>query len=44
MNETPLELLFLALVVLILCSAYFSSSETAMMSLNRYRLRHMVEK
>lgn len=44
MNEAPLELLFLALVLLILCSAYFSSSETAMMSLNRYRLRHMVEK
>lgn len=28
------------LVFLILCSAFFSSSETGMLSLNRYRLRH----
>ena len=27
--------------VLILCSAYFSSSETGMMSINRYRLKHL---
>lgn len=27
---------------LLLCSAYFSSSETAMMKLNPYRLKHMV--
>jgi Mg2+/Co2+ transporter CorB len=33
----------LGLVVLLtLLSAYFSSSETAMMALNRYRLRHLV--
>lgn len=32
------------LVVLIGLSAYFSSSETAMMALNRYRLRHLAEK
>jgi len=29
------------LVFLIICSAFFSSSETGMLSLNRYRLRHM---
>jgi len=29
------------LLVLIVMSAYFSGSETAMMSLNRYRLRHL---
>lgn len=32
------------LFVLIGMSAYFSSSETAMMALNRYRLRHLAEK
>lgn len=44
MNNAPLELLVFTLVVLILCSAYFSASETAMMSLNRYRLRHLAQK
>lgn len=34
-------MLFIALGILILISAYFSSSETGMMSLNRYRLRHL---
>ncbi|WP_369602822.1 HlyC/CorC family transporter [Hahella sp. SMD15-11] len=33
--------LFLLLGLLILLSAFFSSSETGMMSLNRYRLRHL---
>lgn len=41
MNETSLEILFGTLFFLIILSAYFSSSETAMMSLNRYRLRHL---
>ncbi len=34
-------MLFTILGVLILISAYFSGSETGMMSLNRYRLRHL---
>jgi Mg2+/Co2+ transporter CorB len=34
-------MLFIALGMLILISAYFSGSETGMMSLNRYRLRHL---
>ncbi len=34
-------LLFAALALLILISAFFSSSETSMMSLNRYRLKHL---
>jgi Mg2+/Co2+ transporter CorB len=34
-------MLFIILGILILISAYFSSSETGMMSLNRYRLRHL---
>lgn len=32
--------LFLILAILILLSSFFSSSETGMMSLNRYRLKH----
>jgi Mg2+/Co2+ transporter CorB len=32
--------LFSVLVVLLLSSAFFSASETAMMAINRYRLRH----
>lgn len=38
-----MELLIGALVLLIFLSAFFSSSETAMMALNRYRLRHMAK-
>jgi len=33
--------LFIVLGALILCSAYFSSSETGMMSINRYKLKHL---
>lgn len=44
MNETPLEILFSALFVLLILSGFFSSSETAMMALNRYRLRHLAKK
>jgi Mg2+/Co2+ transporter CorB len=40
LNEAPLGLLFTILAVLILLSGFFSSSETGMMSLNRYRLKH----
>ena len=41
MNEAPLGLLFAVLAGLILMSGFFSSSETGMMSLNRYRLKHL---
>lgn len=41
MSDIPLSLLFAALFFLIIFSAFFSSSETSMMSLNRYRLRHL---
>jgi Mg2+/Co2+ transporter CorB len=41
LNTAPLELLFGILAFLILLSGFFSSSETAMMSLNRYRLKHL---
>ncbi len=42
--ETPTLYLFLSIALLILLSAYFSGTETAMMALNRYRLRHMVKR
>ena len=41
MNDAPLGLLFSVLAALIFLSAFFSSSETGMMSLNRYRLKHL---
>ncbi|MCJ8311627.1 MAG: HlyC/CorC family transporter [Pseudomonadales bacterium] len=47
MHELPISIdaiLWIVLVILILFSAFFSSSETAMMSLNRYRLKNMVNK
>lgn len=44
MNELSLEFLFTVLVILILLSAFFSSTETGMMSLNRYRLKHLRKK
>jgi magnesium and cobalt exporter, CNNM family len=41
LDDVPLGVLFGALLVLILISAFFSGSETGMMALNRYRLRHL---
>ena len=41
MNEAPLGILFAILAALIFLSGFFSSSETGMMSLNRYRLKHL---
>ncbi|RKZ35390.1 MAG: magnesium/cobalt efflux protein [Gammaproteobacteria bacterium] len=41
MSEVPLSVLFGVLVLLILLSAFFSGSETSMMALNRYRLKHL---
>lgn len=42
MDDIPLSALLAALAVLLCLSAFFSLSETSMMSLNRYRLRHLV--
>lgn len=41
MNSLPVGYLLGFLVFLIICSAFFSSSETGLLSLNRYRLRHL---
>ena len=39
-GDLPLGVLIGLLVLLLMLSAFFSGSETALMSLNRYRLRH----
>ncbi|HHJ80149.1 MAG TPA: HlyC/CorC family transporter, partial [Candidatus Tenderia electrophaga] len=43
MEDISLNILFTILFFLIILSACFSASETAMMSLNRYKLRHQVQ-
>jgi Mg2+/Co2+ transporter CorB len=43
LNEIPLSILFGVLALLLLLSAFFSGSETALMTLNRYRLQHLVK-
>ena len=43
MNEIPLLAQIIILAVLILCSAFFSGSETSMISLNKHRLKHLAE-
>ncbi len=43
MNDVPLSVLFGILALLLVFSGFFSSSETGMMSLNRYRLRHLAK-
>jgi len=41
-DEIPLSWEFAALVAMLALSAFFSIAETAMMAINRYRLRHLV--
>lgn len=41
MSDVPIGILVAALIVLIILSGCFSGSETGMMALNRYRLRHL---
>lgn len=41
MSEAPITTLLIFLFLLIIMSAFFSSSETSMLSLNRYRLKHL---
>jgi Mg2+/Co2+ transporter CorB len=43
LDNIPLSWQFGALIILLLLSAFFSMSETALMSINRYRLRHLVK-
>ena len=44
MDEFSLGTLFFALVVIVVCSGFFSASETSMMALSRHRLHHLVRK
>ena len=43
MNDIPISMLFGILALMLILSAFFAGSETALMSLNRYRLRHLVK-
>jgi len=43
LDDIPLSVLLTALGILLVISAFFSISEISMMSLNRYRLRHLVQ-
>jgi Mg2+/Co2+ transporter CorB len=43
LDDIPIEALFGALIFLIFLSAFFSGSETGLVSLNRYRLRHLAK-
>ncbi len=43
LNDIPIWVLLSILALLILLSAFFSGSETGLISLNRYRLRHMAK-
>ncbi|MCK3657641.1 magnesium/cobalt efflux protein [Pasteurellaceae bacterium Pebbles2] len=44
MDSIPLSTLFIILAILLILSAYFSGSETGLLSLNRYRMRYLAEK
>jgi len=43
LEDIPVGLLYGTLIILVLISAFFSASETAMMAVNRYRLKHLAE-
>lgn len=44
LSHVTLSILLGLLVFLVICSAFFSASETSMMAINRYRLRHLAAK
>tara|TARA_Y100000590_G_scaffold132958_1_gene151981 strand:- start:1183 stop:2445 length:1263 start_codon:yes stop_codon:yes gene_type:complete len=43
LNEIPIWILFSLVGLLLVLSAFFSSSETSMMAINRYRLKHLAK-
>jgi Mg2+/Co2+ transporter CorB len=43
LNDIPIGLLLLAVILMIVICAFFASTETALMSINRYRLRHKAQ-
>lgn len=44
MDSIPLSTLVISLIICLVLSAYFSGSETGLLSANRYRMRHLAEK
>ncbi|HIQ14565.1 MAG TPA: HlyC/CorC family transporter [Leucothrix sp.] len=44
MNSIPIGWLFFTLLIFFLLSAFFSGTETALMALNRYKLKHLARK
>jgi Mg2+/Co2+ transporter CorB len=44
LDDLSLGTLFISLFVILICSGFFSASETSMMALNRHRLSHLVRK
>jgi Mg2+/Co2+ transporter CorB len=43
LDDIPIGILITVLLVLIIVSGFFSGSETSLISLNRYRLRHLAQ-
>lgn len=43
MDSIPLSSLFITLIICLVLSAYFSGSETGLLSINKYRLRFLAE-
>lgn len=43
MDEIPIGALVVALILLLVLSGFFSGSETSMMAVNRYRLKHLAQ-
>lgn len=43
MDSIPISTLFIVLIILLVLSAYFSGSETGLLSVNRYRMRYLAE-
>jgi len=41
LDDIPLSTLYTVLVILIVLSGFFSSAETSLMAINRYRLKHL---
>jgi len=41
LDDIPLSTLYTVLVILVILSGFFSSSETGLMAINRYRLKHL---
>src|SRR5262245_2878747 len=44
MREAPLSTLILVLVILLILIAFFAATEVALLTINRYRLRHRASK